>query len=228
MSLDEAVIIGDPDYSSGSELPPVAPALPGSREEAIKIAESIENRRGKAEIFLADKATEEPYKSLSKSASILHFAAHGFFEPDKQIISENKAFGSESITSSVNPLLRSGLLLAKSPADDGELTAYEIRNSDLGSVKLVTLSACETGIGEIKNGEGVYGLQRAFQIAGAETIVMTLWKVDDFASERLMLSFYEKILDGEGVFAAMKSAQLELKEVYPEPYYWAPYVIIKN
>lgn len=228
LKIDEAVIIGDPDYSVGGELPPVAPPLPGSREESVKIAESIESRHGKAELYLAKKATEEPYKSLDKKASILHFAAHGFFEPDGEIINNKKAFGAEASSANINPLLRSGLLLAKSLGDDGELTAYEIRNSDLGSVKLVTLSACETGLGEIKNGEGVYGLQRAFQIAGAETIVMTLWKVDDFASERLMLSFYQKILDGEGVFAAMKAAQLELKEIYPEPYYWAPYIVLKN
>ena len=141
---------------------------------------------------------------------------------------------------SENPLLRSGLIFAgANPAwtnpdyvntstDDGILTAYEISNMDLRNVKLVVLSACETGLGDIKGSEGVFGLQRAFKLAGVKNIIMSLWKVPDEKTKELMLLFYQNCFNGRSVNEAFKSAQEEMRNKYPTfPYYWAGFTLLQ-
>ena len=130
-----------------------------------------------------------------------------------------------------NPLLRSGLALAganklQSGNDDGVLTALEASGLDLWGTKLVVLSACETGVGKVTNGEGVYGLRRSLVIAGAESLVMTLWQVDDFATKDLMAGFYKKLAAGKPRSAALREIQLELlaQDKFAHPFYWASFL----
>ncbi|MGD1904749.1 MAG: CHAT domain-containing protein [Leptolyngbyaceae cyanobacterium] len=252
-SRNPAVVLANPDYetadgtvqfaqgrSTGSnrrstELSQlqVGP-LPGTAAEAEAIAPLLPN----AEIFLGDKATENVLKSV-QAPRILHVATHGFFLPNVEhptvssaaTLSGDYAFGSEVAIE--NPLLRSGLALAgfnprRSGSEDGVLTALESSSLNLFGTQLVVLSACETGLGDIANGEGVYGLRRAFAIAGAETQLMSLWNVSDFGTQSLMARYYARLTAGSGRSEALRDVQLEMIEQggqYSHPYYWAAFIL---
>lgn len=201
--------------SSSSVIQP----LPGTMVEIEKLEKQFKTSFLPVEIYVQDQAIEERLKS-TESPRILHIATHGFFE---------------STNEGANPLFSSGLLLAgagvahdqSEQADDGIFTAYEAMNMNLEGTELVTLSACETGLGDIKNGEGVYGLQRAFIIAGAQSLIMSLWKVNDNATQELMTRFYTLYLGGQEINNAFHNAQTELKNQYPEPYFWGAFVLIE-
>jgi CHAT domain-containing protein len=131
-----------------------------------------------------------------------------------------------------NPLLRSGLALAganqhKSGDDDGVLTAMEAAALDLWGTKLVVLSACNTGVGEVKNGDGVYGLRRALVLAGAETQVMSLWPVSDQGTRELMVEYYNGLKAGKGRSEALRQVQLRMQADprRQHPYYWASFIV---
>jgi CHAT domain-containing protein/Flp pilus assembly protein TadD len=188
----------------------IAPPLPGTRTEATALGKLLNTQP-----LLGTDATETAIKQ-TKSPKILHIATHGFFQPtpDKS-----------------NPLLNSGLVLAgfqvgKSGNDDGILTALEVSNLNLTGTKLVTLSACETGLGTTSNGEGIYGLRRALTIAGAESQVISLWKVADDATKDLMINYYTRLNQGEGRSIALHNAQRDMlkSEDYSHPYYWAAFI----
>lgn len=133
---------------------------------------------------------------------------------------------------SVDAMLRSGIILAgvnnyaQSSTNDGILTAYEAGSLNLDSTNLVVLSACETGAGQIQNGEGVYGLQRAILVAGAKSLLMSLWPVDDRATQKLMVAFYQEWLNGKSKREAFKAAQLKVRRETKYPYYWGGFVMV--
>ena len=201
------------------------PQLPGTGEEADEVEKTW---TGLAD-YRGAKATETALKALH-GPKILHLATHGFFlsdpPPPKTTDSTvSTAPGYE------NPLLRSGLALAganklSSGDDDGILTAMEASGLDLWGTKLVVLSACDTGNGKVTNGEGVYGLRRALVIAGAESLVMTLWQVDDLATRDLMAGYYQRLKAGRPRSSALRDIQLEIgaREKYTHPYYWASFL----
>ncbi|HEU4388473.1 MAG TPA: CHAT domain-containing protein, partial [Blastocatellia bacterium] len=181
--------------------------------------------------LLGPQATESSLKQAS-APRILHIATHGFFLTDGARTPDLQATRSISGTAKVeNPLLRAGLALAganrrSNTGDDGILTALEASGLNLWGTKLVVLSACDTGVGEVKNGEGVYGLRRAFVLAGTETLVMSLWPVSDYVTRELMATYYCGLKQGGGRGEALRQVKLRmLKSAAREhPFYWAGFV----
>jgi CHAT domain-containing protein/Tfp pilus assembly protein PilF len=177
-----------------------------------------------------------------RSPGLLHIATHGFFLKDAklepatgrghQAVSDDPERLIRELERSglriENPLLRSGLALAGANEDkeDGILTALEVTGLNLWGTKLVVLSACDTGVGEVKNGDGVHGLRRALVLAGSESQVMSLWAVSDKATRELMVSYYRLLQQGEGRGEALRQVQLELlkKVNRRHPYYWASFI----
>ncbi len=209
--------------------------LPGTKTETEEITRLLDSQNWLTNLYLSDKALEEDLKAVS-NPSVLHIATHGFFLDDVKKKEGAIELGVRSDVSSENPLLRSGLLLTgaaqtargeiNAGIENGIFTAYEAMNLNLQQTELVVLSACETGRGEIKNGEGVYGLQRAFQIAGAEAIIMSLWKVDDAATQLLMTEFYHAWITGAPKADALRVAQDAVKAKFDHPYYWGAFVLV--
>lgn len=155
---------------------------------------------------------------------ILHIASHGFF------LEDDDGPGAAS-SATENPLLRSGLALAGANLTgaghgDGILTALEAAGLNLWGTKLVTLSACDTGLGQVRNGEGVYGLRRAFMLAGSETLVMSLWPVSDATARDTMVAYYARLRTGLGRGDALRQAKLAILKQpnLRHPYYWAAFI----
>jgi CHAT domain-containing protein len=174
--------------------------LPNAQIEATKVAALFPDSRA----LVRAEASKSAIKELGNGFSILHFATHGKFD--------------------ANAPLSSGLYLSKGTDSDGVLTVsdlYDLR----WDVDLVTLSACETGLGKVANGDDLIGLTRGFLYAGARSIVASLWEVDDAATEELMLDFYRH-LDGHDKREALRMAQVETRQHYPEPWYWAAFNIV--
>jgi CHAT domain-containing protein len=215
--------------------------LPGARLEG----EAIEKLLG-VKALAGAEARESVLKQLH-GPRLLHIATHGFFladqeEPLPQTRGPGAQFSGALPGSSFprvppatgeNPLLRSGLALAGANqrdegAEDGILTALEMAGLDLSGTRLVVLSACDTGVGTVENGEGVYGLRRAVVMAGAEAQLTSLWKVSDEVTRSLMESYYRRLIAGEGRAEALRAVQLEMLEEtwLRHPYYWASFVPI--
>ncbi len=219
--------------------------LPGTLDEKAAIAPLLPN----VTTLERSQATENNLKQL-QAPSILHIATHGFFLPDVEFVApptvdnsglfnsratiiREEATHPKTISPSnlENPLLRSGLALAgfnprQSGEEDGVLTALEASGLNLYGTELVVLSACETGLGDVANGEGVYGLRRAFVIAGAESQLMSLWKVSDNGTADLMERYYQRLSDGAGRSEALRAVQLEMMQdpTYEHPYFWASFI----
>jgi CHAT domain-containing protein len=206
------------------------PMLPATEKEVVNISTLLKNNQWQTEAYMLDHANEQNLKKI-QSPTILHVATHGFFLSDVEL-TDSQDDADQAYRQ--NPLFRSGILLAgagvrvESNDEDGVLTAYEALNLNLDNTELVSLSACETGLGEVRNGEGVYGLQRSFLVAGAKAVLMSLWQVDDQATQELMDHFYQYWFEGETKADAFREAQLKLKEKYQHPYYWGAFVMIGN
>lgn len=217
-------------------------SLPATQIEIDNIDKTLQNVRGmQIRKILEKDATEARVKNELNQVQLLHIATHGFFIPSKyddethsKIISLDKQNDDDTQD---DPMLRSGLIFAgvtdyfrsekrNQNEEDGILTAYEVMNQNLDNTALVVLSACETGLGKVQAGEGVYGLQRAFKIAGTKSLMMSLWKVDDKATQELMQTFYEEWVKSNNKMQAFVTAQAKLKEKYKHPYYWGAFVMI--
>jgi len=212
------------------------PELPGTKKEVIALQVMLTTNGWTTRIFMEGSAKEGLLKMVS-SPRLLHIATHGFFLNNLKQDQNGEGVGIHLNNFEANPLLRSGLLLANASKsiysgvedatqEDGILTAYEAMNLNLDGTELIVLSACETGLGEVKNGEGVYGLQRSFIVAGARNIIMSLWTVNDETTQQLMTSFYSSWLAGNNKFEAFKNAQLEIKKEFSDAYYWGAFVIL--
>jgi CHAT domain-containing protein len=246
------VIIANPDFndeSGGRTVAPVTrtpssarrsadltgpwPPLPGTADEAAALGLLLAG----ATVLTGASATEAEVKNL-QGPRILHIASHGFFLADRPLPSPlpTQLVGVDAAAAlgralREHPLVRSGLVLAggnrfRSGGEDGILTALEMASLNLTGTNLVVLSACETGVGSIEIGEGVYGLRRALILAGAETLVTSLWKVADDATRDLMLLYYRRLLAGQGRAEALRVAQLELRQRpgWSHPFFWASFV----
>jgi CHAT domain-containing protein len=209
--------------------------LPGTKVEVEKISEILNPAGMQVNKFLSNQALESKIKSL-ESPKVLHIATHGFFLSDTDL-REEEDFTSTTERAFTNPLLRSGILLAGANKtfneggnynlpEDGVLTAYEAMLLNLSNTDLVILSACETGLGEERNGEGVFGLQRAFSMAGSKNMLMSLWKVSDAGTQELMTLFYKHWITDKNTASAFQKAQLEMMKKNPNPYIWAAFVCV--
>lgn len=205
-------------------------ALPGTLAEVSQIGDMLKQSGWQVSRFVKEEAGENVLKQI-KRPSILHIATHGYFESSGET-QTNAMFASGLLLRGANRTLNGEI---PSPMEeDGILTAYEAMDLDLVNTDLVVLSACETGLGKVKNGEGVYGLQRGFLLAGAKCLVMSLWNVDDEATQNLMEQFYKHLLGKrkanqtmqEHLHEAMRTAQLEMMKKFEKPYFWGAFVVV--
>jgi CHAT domain-containing protein/Tfp pilus assembly protein PilF len=222
----------------GEELSP----LPGTQAEVHTLRRLLRASGWQVQTFVGAQAQEGRLKNV-RSPRLLHIATHGFFLPDRKQHPSPLESAAQSILH--DPMMRSGLyfaganriLLGGEPAsdsDDGILTAYEASGIDLHGTQLVVLSACETGLGHSVSGEGVFGLRRALQVAGAQSILMSLWAVPDRETQELMSLFYSKLLTGKEEHIALREAQrvmrarVRMRYGKDLPFYWGAFVLVGN
>ena len=206
------------------EFEPTAP-LPGTKAEIDSIAPILKKQHIAVKVYAQQEACEESVKALSgQKRNILHISTHGFFRPDNRKNSDPMD-RCGLYFAGVDKVLKDGNSALPGNVDDGILTAKEISLLDLRDADLVVLSACETGLGDI-SGEGVFGLQRAFKMAGARTILMTLWRVHDDATRMLMTAFYRHYGQTHDKRTAFRAAQQEVRATYQDPYYWAGFIML--
>jgi tetratricopeptide (TPR) repeat protein len=239
-SSNKIILFGNADFAFGDAAAAgKLSSLPGTETEVKKVDEIAKTKGWTNKLYTGKTATEENLKLIS-DVRVLHVATHGYFEKD---VETQEGKEKEDLDPHDNPLLRSGLMLAGASItlekkmnleaagldtknDDGILSAYEAMNLSLDKTELVVLSACETGLGDVKNGEGVYGLQRAFRVAGAKCLIISLWKVNDETTQKLMTAFYDEWLKSNNKREAFKTAQKTIRAQFPDPYYWAAFIMV--
>ncbi|NOT38020.1 MAG: CHAT domain-containing protein [Saprospiraceae bacterium] len=218
--------------------------LSGSLREVKAINVVLRDNIYNTTINIGKEADETSFKEcLNNSISpyIIHLATHGFFYKDKKYLVHDEEQDNNTHYSSIDhPLMRSGVLFSganyswtngvmhNNQKDDGILSAFELSLLKLKETKLVVLSACDTGLGDLSDREGVIGLQRALKIAGVENIIMSLWKVPDKATEDFMVHFYNYWIEQkQDIHNAFTSTQLKMKQKYKNPYSWAGFVLVE-
>ena len=229
---NRAFLFGDPNFDGPATSSVRAsaygqyPPLPGTRTEVTEIDALLRGKGWNTMVRLKDQATEHNFKATS-ATNILHVATHGFFTKDKigtsKSFQRDVTFNSGLLLNGANTSLRQE---TTSFHDDGILTAYEVANLNLSGTSLVVLSACETGLGNIEIGEGVYGLQRSFLQAGARNVLISLWKVNDDITRQLMTSFYTHLVRSPNIHDALSKAQQEIRVRYPEPVAWGSFILV--
>ncbi len=230
-SNPSAVLIGNPSFGTpidGSKF--TVPNLPGAQKEVEDISTMLSASGWDVKSLLQRKASEASTKAVFQP-TVLHIATHGFFSDHDPIIAK--------ITPGNSPMFKSGLFLRgvldayenyskgvfQDPKNDGILSSYDAMNLNLIGTRLVVLSACETSLGDIEVGEGVYGLQRAMITAGAENLITSMTKVNDEATQVLMQYFYEQFLKTDNVLESFRDAQFRLREEYPDPKIWGAFLL---
>lgn len=213
--------------------------IPATVNEINDISSALKNAGYNIKIYSGVDGTEGAFKMLSsENPSILHIATHGFYFNEHTPYTQKISFNMQEEYVEDESMLRSGIIfsgankviegeLVPEDMEDGILTAQEISYLDLSQVDLLVLSACQTGLGEIK-GEGVYGLQRGFKKAGVKSIMMSLWEVDDDATELLMTEFYRNYVNGMTKMDALLNAQRKVRDTpgFSDPEFWAAFILL--
>ncbi|MCB9223618.1 MAG: CHAT domain-containing protein [Crocinitomicaceae bacterium] len=251
-SITNVSLFGGINYNTDSSQTRIWSYLEGSLNETEKIEKILKKNRSTYNYYTSSEATEDQFKRIAPESNILHIATHGYFyaDPDeieKELTVEEeteeelvfrgntKSLGVSAFVNSKNPLMRSGLAFANAndvwnktnfDGEDGVLTAAEVSTLDLRGTELVVLSACETGLGDIKGSEGVYGLQRSFKMAGVNYIIMSLWQVPDKETAEFMSEFYTNLTKLKDVSKAFITTQKKMRTKY-DPYFWAAFILIQ-
>lgn len=230
-----AAIFANPTFYTSATNDIIIPQLPGTEKEGNQVQFMLKQKSYLTNEYFEINASEENIKALN-NPKILHFATHGFYRAEDETTEADEMQDNIAKLNS-NAMLRTGLLL-KGAGDlmsktkynynieSGILTAAEAANLNLDKTDIVILSACETGLGDVQSGEGVYGLQRSFLVAGAKVLIMSMFKVDDEATQNLMLKFYQKLLNSQRVRESFIEAKKELRIDYPDPIYWGAFMMI--
>ncbi|MEZ4938414.1 MAG: CHAT domain-containing tetratricopeptide repeat protein [Crocinitomicaceae bacterium] len=245
-------LFGGIEYDTNPNDQKVWSYLDGSLSEVEQIAAILNRNKRRYKSFTKTNGSEEIFKLNAPESNILHIATHGFFYMENTMVEEikdsfsieeedlvfrggTKSIGFKNFVQNKDPLMRSGIIFAgansvwgegQNGKEDGVLTAKEVVTLDLRSTDLVVLSACETGLGDIKGSEGVYGLQRAFKMAGAKSLIMSLWQVPDKETMEFMTLFYKNLTANNRIQESFKIAQKEMRKKY-DPYFWAAFVLIE-
>ena len=243
-SSPKAFFVGNPDFylDAQSVSKKIVKSLPGAEEEVIQLADFMKTQNANVISYMNAEATESMVKQKINefNPEIIHIATHGFFN-DKEINSSELEALNES-RSIENAYLRSGVMLVNAGKilfeennnfhnynkEDGILTAYEAKNLRLDSAVMVVLSACETGVGKVQNGEGVAGLLSAFLSAGADNVIISLFKISDEVTTDLMNSYYRYFLASGSEREAFLKAKKDIREKYKSPIYWGAFVMVSR
>jgi CHAT domain-containing protein len=214
--------------------------LPDTKQEADAIEKVLKQIDRINVRNYQDRNALEEVLFKSKDPRILHLATHGYFLEDEEVKYQPKMgiipqeVDKMADIGIENPMLRSGIALAganaslKEGRDDGVVSAEKILGLRLKGTDLVVLSACETGVGDVKSGEGVFGLKRSFILSGAKTVVMSLWSIPTRETAELMVDFYTLMAKGKTKAEAMREARLNLMKKKPNPFYWGAFVMVGN